>query len=37
MPKLLVINPINPQTRLIAQVAEALRHGAVICYPTDTV
>ncbi|MFU8818871.1 MAG: L-threonylcarbamoyladenylate synthase [Desulfurivibrio sp.] len=34
---LLSINPDNPQPRLIKQVAEALRHGAVICYPTDTV
>jgi len=33
---MLVINPQNPQVRLIAQVAEALKHGAVICYPTDT-
>lgn len=34
---LLEINPDNPQPRLIKQVAEALRHGALICYPTDTV
>lgn len=34
---MLIINPQNPQPRLIAQVVEALRHGAVICYPTDTV
>lgn len=34
---LIVINPDNPQPRLIQQVVEALRHGAVICYPTDTV
>ena len=34
---MLLINPQNPQPRLIAQVVEALRHGAVICYPTDTV
>ncbi|MDP2107185.1 MAG: L-threonylcarbamoyladenylate synthase [Desulfobulbaceae bacterium] len=33
---MLDINPINPQSRLIGQVVEALRHGAVICYPTDT-
>lgn len=33
---MLVINPQNPQARLIAQVADALKHGAVICYPTDT-
>ncbi len=31
------INPDNPQPRLINQVAEMLRNGAVICYPTDTV
>lgn len=34
---MIIINPQNPQPRLIAQVVEALRHGAVICYPTDTV
>ncbi len=34
---MLTINPDNPQTRLIDQVAEKLRRGAVICYPTDTV
>jgi len=34
---LLEINPDNPQPRLIQQAAEALRRGAVICYPTDTV
>ena len=34
---LITINPDNPQPRLIAQVVEKLRRGAVICYPTDTV
>ncbi|MDZ7640614.1 MAG: L-threonylcarbamoyladenylate synthase [Desulfurivibrio sp.] len=34
---LLEINPDNPQPRLIKRVVEALRQGAVICYPTDTV
>ncbi len=34
---LLSINPHNPQPRLIQQVIDALRKGAVICYPTDTV
>ena len=34
---LLEINPDNPQPRLIRQVADRLRSGAVICYPTDTV
>ena len=34
---MICINPQNPQPRLIAQVVEALKHGAVICYPTDTV
>jgi tRNA threonylcarbamoyl adenosine modification protein (Sua5/YciO/YrdC/YwlC family) len=33
---LIVINPDNPQQRLIAQVASALADGAVIAYPTDT-
>jgi len=30
------INPHNPQLRNIKKVAEQMRHGAVICYPTDT-
>jgi len=34
---LLAINPENPQPRLISRVADQLRNGAVICYPTDTV
>ena len=33
---LLQINPQNPQPRLIAQVAEILRQGGAIAYPTDT-
>ena len=33
---LIAINPDNPQQRLIAQVAEVLRNGDVIAYPTDT-
>lgn len=31
------INSDNPQPRSIKQIAEKLRGGAVICYPTDTV
>ncbi|MFC1837522.1 L-threonylcarbamoyladenylate synthase [Thermodesulfobacteriota bacterium] len=31
------INPDNPQLRHIKQIAQKLRNGAVICYPTDTV
>lgn len=34
---LVSINPDNPQPRHIRQIAEKLRSGAVICYPTDTV
>ncbi len=34
---MLIINPDNPQPRLISQVIGQLRRGAVICYPTDTV
>ena len=34
---MLSINPDNPQARLIDKVAEQLKLGAVICYPTDTV
>ncbi len=33
---LLAINPENPQLRLIQQVVQHLRDGAIICYPTDT-
>lgn len=33
---LLEINPHNPQERLIQQVVDQLKRGAVICYPTDT-
>jgi tRNA threonylcarbamoyl adenosine modification protein (Sua5/YciO/YrdC/YwlC family) len=33
---LLQINPQNPQPRLISQVAELLRKGGVVAYPTDT-
>lgn len=32
----LPINPINPQPRLIKQVADCLQQGGVIIYPTDT-
>lgn len=34
---LIEMNPDNPQPRMLKQVVDALRHGAVICYPTDTV
>ncbi len=34
---LISINPDNPQPRLIQRIAEQLRSGAIICYPTDTV
>lgn len=34
---LLQIHPDNPQPRLIKQVAECLRDGGVIIYPTDTI
>lgn len=34
---LLSINPDNPQPRLIKQVVNELKQGAIICYPTDTV
>ncbi len=33
---LLAINPHNPQQRLIQQVVDRLKRGAIICYPTDT-
>ncbi|MCJ7603380.1 MAG: L-threonylcarbamoyladenylate synthase [Desulfobulbaceae bacterium] len=34
--RILQINPINPQQRLIDQVVVSLKQGAVISYPTDT-
>ncbi len=34
---LLHIHPQNPQTRLVKQVAECLKDGGVIIYPTDTI
>ena len=34
---LLQIHPQNPQPRLISQVAECLKDGGVIVYPTDTI
>jgi tRNA threonylcarbamoyl adenosine modification protein (Sua5/YciO/YrdC/YwlC family) len=34
--RIIQINPINPQQRLIDQVVGALKQGAIIAYPTDT-
>lgn len=34
---LIHIHPINPQQRLVKQVAECLKSGGVIVYPTDTI
>ena len=34
---LIPINPENPQGRLIRQVADVLRDGGVVAYPTDTI
>jgi len=34
---LIHIHPINPQDRIVKQVAECLKDGGVIIYPTDTV
>lgn len=31
------IHPVDPQPRLIKQVAETLRSGGIIIYPTDTI
>lgn len=36
MSEYLEIHPENPQPRLVARVAERLREGAVIAYPTDS-
>ncbi len=34
---LLSIHPQNPQERLLKQVAESLKNGGIIIYPTDTI
>src|SRR6476620_1825999 len=34
---LIHIHPTNPQPRLLRQVADCLRGGGVIVYPTDTI
>jgi len=34
---LLDIHPVDPQPRLIKQVADCLRSGGVVIYPTDTI
>ena len=34
---LLQIHPTDPQPRLIKQVAESLKDGGVVIYPTDTI
>lgn len=34
---LLAIHPKNPQERLLNQVADVLRNGGIIIYPTDTI
>ena len=33
---LININPINPQERLVRKVADTLKGGGIIAYPTDT-
>jgi len=34
--RILSINPVNPQERLLRQVVEVLEKGGLIAYPTDT-
>jgi tRNA threonylcarbamoyl adenosine modification protein (Sua5/YciO/YrdC/YwlC family) len=34
---LIQIHPDNPQPRLIKQVAECLKNGGIVAYPTDTI
>lgn len=36
MAEWITLHPVNPQKRLLAQVAQRLREGAVIAYPTDS-
>ncbi|MDX2100162.1 MAG: L-threonylcarbamoyladenylate synthase [Leptolyngbyaceae cyanobacterium bins.59] len=37
MAKIYTVHPETPQTRIIDQIKDALRQGAVMLYPTDTV
>jgi tRNA threonylcarbamoyl adenosine modification protein (Sua5/YciO/YrdC/YwlC family) len=37
MAEIYKLNPQSPQPRIVAQITEALRQGAVMLYPTDTV
>ena len=32
-----ILHPDNPQMRIISEIVDRLRHGAVMLYPTDTV
>src|ERR1035437_11138160 len=34
---LIHLHPVNPQPRLLSQIAECLKGGGVIIYPTDTI
>lgn len=36
MTQIIEIHPVNPQSRLIGQVAEVIRGGGVVAYPTDS-
>ncbi len=36
MAEWIALHPVNPQKRLLAQVAQRIRDGAVIAYPTDS-
>lgn len=36
MAEWITLHPVNPQKRLLGQVAQRLREGAVIAYPTDS-
>jgi tRNA threonylcarbamoyl adenosine modification protein (Sua5/YciO/YrdC/YwlC family) len=37
MAEIYKLNPQSPQPRIVAQITQALRQGAVMLYPTDTV
>lgn len=36
MTEIIEIHPVNPQARIIKQIAEVIRAGGVIAYPTDS-
>ena len=36
MARYIELHPVNPQTRLVEKVVDALRDGGLVAYPTDS-